>query len=208
MIFPFCGIVNGFGAGRLYAFFHGTNFSLLWPLNAILYPLIIGVGFFIVDICEYIETGKIHTILFSESYIITLVLILINVPFNFIGCFFGYKMQAINIPNKISRVPREPPNGLPWFLNFNFMSFISGIIPVLVIAFEMYQIWSCIKGSSYIYLVYWSFYISCIIFLIVVSQLSIMQTYLLICYEEYRWWWRCWALGASTGVFSLILFIN
>jgi len=47
-----------------------------------------------------------------------------------------------------------------------------------------------------------------LVFFVVVAEISIMQTYLLICYEEYRWWWRCWLLGASTGFFSMLLLVN
>jgi transmembrane 9 superfamily protein 2/4 len=134
--------------------------------------------------------------------------VVVNLPMNFIGVIAGYKMKKMKTPTKISRVPRDLPEGLPWFLNFNLMSVISGVVPVFVIAFEIYQIMGCIRGSSYIYLIYWSFYVGFLVFLIVVAEISIMQTYLLICYEEYRWWWRCWLLGASTGFFSMFLLVN
>jgi transmembrane 9 superfamily protein 2/4 len=67
---------------------------------------------------------------------------------------------------------------------------------------------ACIRGSSYIYLVYWSFYVGFLVFIVVVAEISVMQTYLLICYEEYRWWWRCWLLGASTGFFGMLILVN
>jgi transmembrane 9 superfamily protein 2/4 len=144
----------------------------------------------------------------SEGLLITLLIVVVNLPMNFIGVIAGYKMKKMKTPTKISRVPRDLPEGLPWFLNFNLMSVISGVVPVFVIAFEIYQIMGCIRGSSYIYLIYWSFYVGFIVFLIVVAEISIMQTYLLICYEEYRWWWRCWLLGASTGFFSMLFLVN
>lgn len=68
----------------------------------------------------------------------TALVIVINVPMNFVGTVFGYKMTRIQTPTKISRVPRDLPEGLPWFLNFNLMSVISGVVPVFVIAFEIY----------------------------------------------------------------------
>jgi len=144
----------------------------------------------------------------SEGLLITLLIVVVNLPMNFIGVIAGYKMKKMKTPTKISRVPRDLPEGLPWFLNFNLMSVISGVVPVFVIAFEIYQIMGCIRGSSYIYLIYWSFYVGFIVFLIVVAEISIMQTYLLICYEDYRWWWRCWLLGASTGFFSMLFLVN
>jgi transmembrane 9 superfamily member 2/4 len=133
---------------------------------------------------------------------------LINLPMTFIGTVAGYKWTPFSLPTKISRVPRNPPEGLPWFLNFNLMSVISGCVPIFVIGFEIYQILYCIRGSAYIYLVYWSFYFGTIVYAIVVAQVSIMQTYLLLCYEEYRWWWRCWLLGASTGFVAFLVLAN
>ena len=132
----------------------------------------------------------------------------INIPSNFLGCFFGYKMRTLSIPTKVNRMPRIIPVELPWFLKRRFMVLVSGLLPVFVICFELSQIWQCIKGSGYITIVYSSFYIAFVIFTIVVAQISIMQTYLLICYEDYRWWWRCWSLGASTGFFLFCLLIN
>lgn len=35
-----------------------------------------------------------------------------------------------------------------------------------------------------------------------------MQTYLLLCYEEYRWWWRCWWLGCSPGLIAFVVLLN
>lgn len=74
----------------------------------------------------------------SEGFALTALIMLINVPMNFVGTVFGYKWTRIKTPTKISRVPRDLPEGLPWFLNFNLQSVISGVVPVLVIAFEIY----------------------------------------------------------------------
>jgi transmembrane 9 superfamily member 2/4 len=35
-----------------------------------------------------------------------------------------------------------------------------------------------------------------------------MHTYLLLCYEEFRWWWRCWVLGSSPGLIAFIVLMN
>jgi transmembrane 9 superfamily protein 2/4 len=200
--------LNGFAAGRLYAFLHGTDWISLWLVTSFFLPYIFGSVMIAVDICEYIETKKASAVTLSEGLALTALFIAINLPANFIGTVFGYKMAPIETPTKQSRMPREPPKGLPWFLNFHLMSIISGCVPIFVIGFELYQILVCIKGSTYIYLLYWSFYVGFIVFLVVVAQISIMQQYLLMCYEEYRWWWRCWALGAAPGVFGFLVVGN
>lgn len=208
MCFCVCGVVSGFGAGRLFAFFHGTDWVALSFMTALTFPLVFGIAFLAIDICEFIETKRFTTISVPEGLIMMTFFIAVNIPSNFLGCFFGYKMKTITIPTKVNRVARDPPADLPWFLKRRVMAFLSGMLPVFVICFELSQIWQCIKGSGYITIVYWSFYVAFVIFTIVVAQISVMSTYLLICYEDYRWWWRCWALGASTGFFLFCLLVN
>jgi len=208
LLFPACGFINGYCAARLYAFMHGVDWQLLWISTSLFFPLIFGLSMIAIDACEYIETGRVSALVLSEGFALGGVFALVNLPMTFIGTFIGYKRTPLQTPTKISRVPREPPAGLPWFLNFNLMAMVSGMVPVLVIGFELYQILYCIRGVSYINLLYWSFYCGFLVFLIVIVQLSITQTYLLLCYEEYRWWWRCFLLGSSPGLVALTVIIN
>ena len=49
---------------------------------------------------------------------------------------------------------------------------------------------------------------SCIcaqIYLIIVAEISIVQTYLQLCEEDYRWQWRSFKDGASPAVFLFLL---
>jgi transmembrane 9 superfamily protein 2/4 len=141
MSFFVCGIVNGFAAGRLYAFFHGRDWVGLTFLTAITYPLIVTSGLLIIDICEFAETMRFTTLTLPEGFIVSSMFVLINIPSNLLGVFTGYKMTPIKTPTKVSRVPRDPPAQLPWFLGFSFSGIIAGGVPVFVIIFELYQIW-------------------------------------------------------------------
>ena len=102
------------------------------------FPVILGIGLIVIDICEYYETGRSQTVTLSEGFGITVLFGAVNVPMNFIGTVAGYKWTPIELPSKISRVPRQVPGGLPWFLNFNLMAVISGCVPIFVIGFEIY----------------------------------------------------------------------
>lgn len=57
-LYPACGLINGFAAGRLYSFLHGTDWIGLWFVTSLICPLLFGLGFVAVDICEFIETGR------------------------------------------------------------------------------------------------------------------------------------------------------
>lgn len=168
-LFPACGIINGFCAGRLYAFLHGAQWQGLALLTSMFVPAIFTICMAVVDTCEYIETGRTQAVTLSEGLALGFLFIVVNLPATFLGTVWGYKMRPIRTSTKVSRVPRDAPAGLPWFLNFNLMSMIGGMVPVLVIGFELYQILYCIRGTSYIYLLYWSFYVGFLVFLIVVA---------------------------------------
>jgi hypothetical protein len=136
MFFPICGFANGYSAGRLYAFMHGTNWPLLGFTCGLAYPLIIAAGIVVIDICEFVETKKLVTIHLSDGLILGILCIAVNVPLNMTGCFFGYKTQPISVPTKPSRIPKESTKSLPWWLNFHLQAILSGFVPVLLIAFE------------------------------------------------------------------------
>lgn len=47
--------------------------------------------------------------------------------------------------------------------------------------------------------------ICALIYLVIVAEISIVQTYLQLCEEDYRWQWRSFKNGASPAVFLFIL---
>ena len=65
-----------------------------------------------------------------------------------------------------------------------------------------------INGMEYIYFVHWFAYISVFVFLIVVVEVAVIQNYVTLCFEEYRWWWRVYLGSASTGFWLFILMIS
>lgn len=207
IFFFLCSLMGGLSAGRLFSFLHGSDRIGLWLCMNIL-PIAFGGCLLLIDICEYFETERTHILTFSEGLTFILLFMGVNFPMTFIGIYAGYRCKPIEPPTRINRVPRSAPVGLPWFLDFNLMWSISGLVPIFVIGFELYQILSCIRGSSYIHLMYWSFYLGFFVFIVVVAQISIAQTYLLMCYEDYQWWWRSWLLGSSTSVVTFLLLTN
>ena len=54
-------------------------------------------------------------------------------------------------------------------------------------------------------MLFWFIYMAVGLYFIVVMQISVIQTYLLLCYEDYRWWWRSWALGASPALSTFVV---
>jgi len=38
-------------------------------------------------------------------------------------------------------------------------------------------------------------------YLVLTVELSIVTTYVLLCYEDYRWWWNSFMIGSSPGLY-------
>lgn len=108
-IYPLAGLINGFCSGRLYSFMHGADWIALWLCTACFFPMSIGSGLMLVDLCEYIETGRSQTISLSEGFGLAALFLVVNLPMTFFGTVCGYKWKELEPPTKISRVPRDPP---------------------------------------------------------------------------------------------------
>jgi len=39
---------------------------------------------------------------------------------------------------------------------------------------------------------------------IIISLLSILQTYMQLCHQNYEWWWRSFAVGSSGSIFMAV----
>ena len=85
---------------------------------------------------------------------------------------------------------------------------IVGSIPVAVIFIAINVILDNINGAENIHMISWVTYFSICLFLMVTVQLAVTVNYMLLCYEEYRWWWKIWTYSASTGFFSFLVMLN
>ena len=85
---------------------------------------------------------------------------------------------------------------------------IVGAVPVAVIVFEIQLILDNINGAENIHMISWFMYLAFALFLVVAVQLAVSVNYLLLCFEEYRWWWKIWAYSSSTGVFIFLILLN
>ena len=49
-------------------------------------------------------------------------------------------------------------------------------------------------------ILFWFVYIALALYVVVLGEVSVTQTYLRLCYEDHRWWWRSYLLGASPAL--------
>ena len=90
----------------------------------------------------------------------------------------------------------------------SILCLVVGSIPVAVVFFEINVILDSINGAENIHMISWITYFAICLFLLVAVQLAVTVNYMLLCYEEYRWWWKVWTYSASTGFFTFLVMLN
>ena len=44
-----------------------------------------------------------------------------------------------------------------------------------------------------------------VLYVVIVAEVAAVQTYIQLCREDYRWWWRSFYVGASSGIYLFLL---
>ena len=107
--------------------------------------------------------------------------------------------NKLNVPGRISRVPREIPS-LPWYRHFLFQMIIAGILPFTAIYIELHFLFTAIFGHQ-VYTLFGILSLAFIMLLIVTSAVTIGLTYFQLQSEDWRWFWRSFVTAGSTGFY-------
>jgi hypothetical protein len=89
-IFPFFGCVNGYTAARFYTFFNGSSWTTMAITTSIFLPGLITSLLMVIDMCEWIETGRADTIPVREAFILCYYWFFFHVPSCIIGSYLGF----------------------------------------------------------------------------------------------------------------------
>ena len=79
-------------------------------------------------------------------------------------------------------------------------SFMAGFLPFSAIYIELRYMFASMWGHK-IYTLFGILFIAFIMLIIVTSFITIALTYFQLAVEDYRWWWRSFITGGSTGFF-------
>lgn len=201
LLFVLMGAFAGFTSARLYKTFKGKQWQRCTVLTATLFPGIVFLVFFLMDITvwSYGSTGAVP--LLTMVAVLTL-WFFISVPLVFLGAYFGYKRDAIEFPVVTSNIPRQIPDQ-QWYLNPMLTCMLGGILPFGACFVELFFVMSSIWMDQYYYvfgfllLVYMILTVTC-------AEITIVMCYFQLCAEDYRWWWRSFLTSGSTALYVLL----
>jgi transmembrane 9 superfamily protein 2/4 len=196
-MFAFMGIFAGYSSARLYKTLGGGNWKWNSMTVAFLFPGICFSVFFIINFLIWEEESSGAVDFWSLAELL-LIWFTISVPLVFIGAGLGHKKQSILNPSRVTRIPKPIPSSQN--IVVYFVCLLSGSLPFGCMFIELNYIMNSMWYSNLFYYLFGFLFLSLIVLTITSAEVSILMTYIVLCREDYRWWWLSfWVSGSSGG---------
>ncbi|KAF2284717.1 hypothetical protein GH714_029561 [Hevea brasiliensis] len=195
----------GYVSVRLWRILKGTSEgwrSVSWS-SACFFP---GIAFVILTVLNFILWGSKSTgaIPISLYFVLLALWFCISVPLTLLGGFFGTRAEAIEYPVRTNQIPREiPARKYPsWLLVLG-----AGTLPFGTLFIELFFILSSIWLGRFYY-VFGFLLIVLLLLVIVCAEVSVVLTYMHLCVEDWRWWWKAFFASGSVALYVFLYSIN
>ncbi|MFS7966602.1 putative nonaspanin (TM9SF) [Helianthus anomalus] len=200
------GILAGYVAVRMWrTIFCGDHrgwVSVTWKVSCF-FP---GIAFLILFTLNFLLWGSHSTgaIPFSLFVILILLWFCISVPLTFVGGYFGAKAGHIEYPVRTNQIPREiPAQKYPsWLLVLG-----AGTLPFGTLFIELFFIMSSIWMGR-VYYVFGFLLVVLILLVVVCAEVSLVLTYMHLCVDDWKWWWKSFFASGSVALYIFLYSIN
>ena len=201
LFFCFMGLPGGYIAALFYRFWGGKSWIKVSLLTSFVFPGTLIFGYIIVNIILTIEKSN-ASVHFSDIISLFVLWIFCTLPLILIGSFFGYKSRKINVPCEINRIPSSVPDK-PCYLHYKYITFLTGFIGFATIFIEFNYVMSALWRHE-IYFMATFIWISFLLFVIVVGEMSILFVFLNLCRGDFNWAWKSFIMGSSPVIYIVI----
>jgi len=196
MLYVLSGSIAGYCSSRLYKFFQAKAWKRNTILTATAFPGVLVSMFLFLDIFLRFA-GAATAVNFLTILALFLLWVCVATPLVFIGSFFGYRAQKIEVPVKTNQIARVIPD-TPWYIQPPYSLILVGIVPFGSICVETYFIMGAIWLGQ-MYYIMGVLLVVVLILMVITSEMSIVMCYLQLCSEDHRWWWRSFLNSSATG---------
>ncbi|XP_010551982.1 PREDICTED: transmembrane 9 superfamily member 12-like [Tarenaya hassleriana] len=205
ILYLFLGIAAGYIGVRMWRTIKGTSEgwrSLSWSISCF-FP---GIAFVILTVLNFLlwsnkSTGAIPISLYFKLFALWFC---ISVPLTLFGGLFGTRAEPIQYPVRTNQIPREIPAGKypSWVLVLG-----AGTLPFGTLFIELFFILSSIWLGRFYY-VFGFLLIVLLLLVIVCAEVSVVLTYMNLCVEDWKWWWKAFFASGSVSVYVFAYSIN
>ncbi|XP_024374433.1 transmembrane 9 superfamily member 11 isoform X2 [Physcomitrium patens] len=205
LLYMFLGIIAGYVASRMWCTLKGVRDGwrpIAWK-TACFFP---GIAFTIMTVLNFLLWSRDSTgaIPISLYFVLLLLWFTISVPLTLLGGYLGAKAEPISFPVRTNQIPREiPPQRYPsWLLVLG-----AGTLPFGTLFIELFFIMSSIWMGR-VYYVFGFLFVVLILLVIVCAEVSVVLTYMHLCVEDHKWWWKSFFASGSVSLYVFLYSIN
>ncbi|KAL2938100.1 Transmembrane 9 superfamily member 12 [Bienertia sinuspersici] len=205
ILYLLLGTLAGYAGVYLWKTIKGTSDgwrSIAW-WNACFFP---GIVFVILTMLNFLLWGSKSTgaIPISLYFILLSLWFCISVPLTLFGGFLGTRAEPIQFPVRTNQIPREiPARKYPsWLLVLG-----AGTLPFGTLFIELFFILSSIWLGRFYY-VFGFLFVVLMLLVIVCAEVSVVLTYMHLCVEDWRWWWKAFFASGSVAFYVFLYSIN
>jgi len=201
LLYFLSGSVAGYCSSRLYKFFEAKAWKRNTILTATAFPGVLVTMFLCLDIFLSFA-GAATAVSIWTILALFLLWVCVSTPLVFVGSYFGYRAEKIEVPTKTNQIARFIPE-VPWNCKLPYSMILGGILPFGSVCIEMFFI----LGALWLHQIY---YVVGFLFLVVIilaiscSEVSIMMCYMQLSAEDHQWWWRSFLNTAASGGYLFI----
>jgi len=203
MLFTLMGVCAGYSSARLCKVFEGdsTHWKSVTFLAALLYPWIFFSIFFVLNLGIWAQ-GSSGAVPFQTMFVLLLLWFGVSTPLVFFGAYVGYRQPTIELPVRISAIPRMIPEQ-PFLAQPHVMCLISGLLPFGAVFTELFFIMSSLWLHQFYYM-FGFLALVLVILVITCAEISITLTYFRLTAEDHAWWWPSFFATASSGLYVFL----
>jgi hypothetical protein len=204
VLYMLLGIVAGYAAVRLWRTLKGTSEgwrSVSWS-TACFFP---GIVFIVLTVLNFMlwtrnSTGALPISLFFGLLSLWFC---VSVPLTLLGGSFGTRAEPIEFPVRTNQIPREiPAKKYSWLFILG-----AGTLPFGTLFIELFFILSSIWLGRFYYV--FGFLLVVLLLLVVVcAEVSVVLTYMHLCAEDWRWWWKAFFASGTVALYVFLYSIN
>jgi transmembrane 9 superfamily protein 2/4 len=145
------------------------------------------------------HTGSTGAIPATMYFSILALWFLVSLPLTFVGAFLATRVPIPDHPVKTNQIPRQiPPPPLVAHPALLFLS--AGLLPFGTLFVETFFLITSAWMGFFYYL--FSFLGVCLLLTAVINaEISVLCTYVQLCAEDHRWWWRSFRRGGSVALY-------
>jgi transmembrane 9 superfamily protein 2/4 len=201
MLYVFMGSFAGYGSARIYKLFNGKEWKRNTFLTATLFPGVMGCIFLFINffVASY---GSSTAAPITTLLALMLLWIGVSTPLVFVGSYFGFRKDTIEVPVRTNQIARHIPDQV-WYTHPAFSIALGGILPFGAVCIELYFIMSAIWLHQ-LYFVFGFLFVVLIILIATCAEITIVMCYFQLCNEDYQWWWRSYLSAGSSGLYLFL----